>query len=130
MGNKENICSCIDWKNADAGDISEHLLWRNEFHRLELDYEALTQGATIRLCELGVCTVCGGRICIGTRLQAKEDRGETLADILRAASKRWQCHIGKSASAEEFGKLFAELFQESDRADALAAWKAWTQRAN
>ena len=77
MGNKENICSCIDWKNADAGDIIEHLLWRNEFHRLELDYEALTQGATIRLCELGVCTVCGGRICIGTMFQAKEDRGET-----------------------------------------------------
>lgn len=121
----EPLCSCVDWKSGDAGEIFDHLLRHYEFQTLDLNYRTLSAGEIIRVCELGICQVCGGSICIGTQIEAGSDRAQTISEILDLAEKRWQLHTGHSAAGERFGRVFMELFHEEDRDNAFRAWNLW-----
>ena len=120
--NRSPLCRCIRWEDEDFDVEVDHLIQNFEFLRLDLEYDELAPGAAWRLCQIGRCRRCGGRLCIGTSLTARSTLKDTLASIHLIAGQRWQNHTGKCPDAnEDFRELFVRLFHEDDR-QAVRDW--------
>ena len=96
--NTEPYCKCINWKDEDFDVEVDHLIHNFEFLRLEMTYSVLDETSPIRLCEIGRCRKCRGRICIGAteshaglvskRLEWLYFTGRN--SIVRISGIRWQ----------------------------------------
>ena len=93
--NQPPLCRCIRWGDEDFDMEVDYLIHNFEFLRLELEYDTLAPGADWRLCQIGRCRRCGGRLCVGTRMTARDTLEGTLASIHLLAGQRWQGHTGK-----------------------------------
>ena len=114
--NQPPLCRCIRWENEDFDVEVDHLIHNFEFLHLELEYDMLAPGANWRLCQIGRCRRCGGRLCVGTRMTTRDTLEDTLASILLLAGQRWQGHTGKCPDRnKDFRELFIRLFHEDDR---------------
>ena len=120
--NQPPLCQCIRWGDEDFDVEVDHLIQNFEFLHLELEYDILVPGADWRLCQIGRCRRCGGRLCIGTRMTARDNLEDTLASIHLLAGQRWQGHTGKNPDeSKDFRELFIRLFHEDDR-QAVQDW--------
>ena len=77
----------------------------------ELEHTALEQPEQRRLCLVGVCQRCGGRLCLGLRITDGLDRNDLLAEIYRHM-RQISHNFGLSRSSRE---MFVELFHEEDQ---------------
>ena len=120
--NQPPLCRCIRWGDEDFDMEVDYLIHNFEFLRLELEYDTLAPGADWRLCQIGRCRRCGGRLCVGTRMTARDTLEDTLASIHLLAGQRWQGHTGKCPDGnKDFRELFIQLFHEDDR-QAVQNW--------
>jgi len=114
--NTEPYCKCINWKDEDFDVEVDHLIHNFEFLRLEMTYSVLDETSPIRLCEIGRCRKCGGRICIG----ATESHAGLVSkrlEWLYFIAFEWlrQRRLSESVTPEVFQALFPALFHENDQ---------------
>lgn len=125
--NQPPLCRCIRWGDEDFDVEVDHLIHNFEFLRLELEYDTLAPGAVWRLCQIGRCRRCGGRLCIGTHMTARDTLEDTLASIHLLVGQRWQRRTGTcSGRNKDFQELFIRLFHEDDR-QIVQDWLAQQQ---
>lgn len=65
---KDQLCRCIDWPDEDFDVEIDHFIRNFEFLHVELEYASLDVREPVRVCRIGRCRVCGGRMCDGTTL--------------------------------------------------------------
>lgn len=114
--NTEPYCKCINWKDEDFDVEVDHLIHNFEFLRLEMTYSVLDETSPIRLCEIGRCRKCRGRICIG----ATESRAGLVSKRLEwlyfiAFERLRQRRLSEPVTPEVFQALFPALFHENDQ---------------
>ena len=113
---EEPLCRCIHWGDEDFDVEVHHLIEHFEFLRMELEYSSLEPGASWRLCRIGRCRCCGGRLCVGTSLTVRDTPEDTVSMIHLIAEQEWRSHAGNAAAdSENFRELFVHLFHEDDR---------------
>ena len=118
------LCRCIHWGEEDFDVEIDHLLHYFEFLRLELEYTTLAPGTDWRLCQIGQCRRCGGRLCVGTTMAARDTLEDTLSSIYLIAGQRWCGHTGECPDGNSrFREMFICLFHEDDR-KAVQDWLA------
>ena len=61
----ETLCSCAPVQSGDVAQIVFHMAENMEDIRWELDYKSLGDLSGHRLCAVGKCRQCGGRLCAG-----------------------------------------------------------------
>ena len=61
----ETLCSCAPVQSGDVAQIVFHMAENMEDIRWELDYKSLADLSGHRLCAVGKCRQCGGRLCTG-----------------------------------------------------------------
>lgn len=114
--NTEAYCNCINWKDEDFDVEVDHLIHNFEFLRLEMTYSVLDEISPIRMCEIGRCRKCGGRICIGATEPHAEPVGKRLEWLYFIAFERLrQRRLSEPVSLEVFQALFPALFHENDQ---------------
>ena len=70
----------------------------------------------------GRCRRCGGRLCVGTRMTARDTLEDTLASIHLLAGQQWQGHTEKCPDGnKDFREVMIRLFHEDDR-QAVQGW--------
>lgn len=111
--NESSICKCVDWGAEVIGPVVEHLLQNYELDYLDLDYASLDEGSKIRLCQIGHCRQCGGRICVKTEIQACELIYDTMRRIYDTAEEQWRMH--QEDKYKDFRKTFIQLFRGRDQ---------------
>lgn len=120
--NQPPLCQCIHWGDEDFDVEVDHLTRNFEFRRLALEYTTLEPGALCRLCQIGQCRQCGGRLCIGIGMTTRDTLEDTLAAIHFVSSHRWHDHTGKFPDGDtDFRNLFIQMFHEDDQ-QAVRAW--------
>lgn len=109
--NQAPLCTCIEGK--DICFLISHLDKCFQFRRYELDYRSLHLEEERRLCRVGSCRVCGGRLCEELPLPASET-GEALLETIY----HWLHRGGIIRQApEDAGALqgkFLALFHQED----------------
>ena len=63
----ETLCSCAPVQSGDVAQIVFHMAENMEDIRWELDYKSLGDLSGHRLCAVGKCRQCGGRLCAGRK---------------------------------------------------------------
>ena len=120
--NQPSLCRCIRWGNEDFDMEVDHLIRNFQFLHLELEYDALAPGADWRLCQMGRCRRCGGRLCVGTSMTARDSLEDMLVSIYLIAGQQWCGRTGKCPDGNrDFRDLFIRLFHEGDR-QAVQDW--------
>lgn len=119
---KEALCICkpLKERERDIVGLLTHVYTNMEDVRWELDYTDLSQPEMRRLCLVGTCRLCGGRLC--QELSASDELvgDDFLKDIYRCldqVSNTGDCHIPRQA----FQERFIRMFHERDR-DMVRAW--------
>lgn len=112
---QDEMCSCIRDTNvarqlvfiaANIRDVS----W-------EFDYGTLEEPGNVRLCIVGSCEKCGGRLCYGLRV-AGESCGEALIESVYDYLDLFHKLDGLSMDRQTFDAGFLRLFHDADRAAA------------
>ena len=101
----DKMCSCAGLNFSSGNELRTHFLKNLTGMKLELFYNTLAAPAPYRLCMVGSCASCGGRLCMSDGIPSHL-RGEGfLAVILDHALKlELKC-----------ADQFVELFHEKDR---------------
>lgn len=118
-----DICSCAPIRNGDPFEMAVHLASHMTDVDWDLTYCDLKHIAPYRLCLIGKCAKCGGRLCI----EQKPFGSITTDDFFAAAYRHlYQFHqnIGQPLCRKAFREKFIEMFHESDRATV----QAWLER--
>ena len=63
LSKKDQLCRCIDWPDEDFDVEIDHFIRNFEFLHVELEYASLDAREPVRVCRIGRCRVCGGRMC-------------------------------------------------------------------
>lgn len=112
----EELCSCrpLREKSEDILALVEHVAVNMTDIHWELEYTDINKAEERRLCRVGSCSVCGGRLC------HEMDASDQLAgdDFLAAIYRHlYQLHNagGNHMANAEFRRRFVELFHEQDR---------------
>ena len=110
----EDLCTCMDWQTGDLIRAVTHLAENITDIDWELDYKDLADVQGQRLCLVGRCKKCGGRLCISQTPKIKASPEQILSAL--------DDSIGQAYSAlkvylrpEEYYDKFAEMFHEEDR---------------
>ncbi len=118
----ETLCTCkaIKERDKDIIGLFIHIHENMKDVEWELDYTDLSRPEKRRLCLVGKCRVCGGRLC-----QELDASDELAGDDLLAAIYRhlYQVHNagGRYMPRQEFRDRFIRMFHEADRA-FLCEW--------
>lgn len=113
----ETLCTCkaIKERDKDIIGLFIHIHENMKDVEWELDYTDLSRPEKRRLCLVGKCRVCGGRLC-----QELDASDELAGDDLLAAIYRhlYQIHNagGRYMPRQEFRDRFIRMFHEADRA--------------
>ena len=115
LQDKGQMCSC---HALDSKDIMARVAHVGENMRTtdwELDYTTLHRPEIRRLCVVGVCQQCGGRICVSLSPDDSAYGDDLLAMMYRHL---WQYHHATSQhmSTALFREMFATMFHEQDQA--------------
>ena len=83
---KDQLCRCIDWPDEDFDVEIDHFIRNFEFLHVELEYASLDAREPVRVCRIGRCRVCGGRMCDGTTLPPEKTVRELMPTICLLAA--------------------------------------------
>lgn len=116
---KDPLCQCIDWHDEDFDVEIDHFIKNFEFLRMELEYTSLDAQKPVRMCKVGRCRVCAGRMCDGFTLPSGKSAREQMPTICLLAGLAFQ-QYGHSLPDERksFQELFPALFHQEDQAFA------------
>lgn len=122
--NEQELCSCeaVGKKNGDMLALVEHIAVNMTDIHWELEYTDIDRPEKRRLCRVGVCRVCGGRLCHEMDVSDELAGDDFLAAIYRHL---YQLHSagGNYMTSAEFRRRFVEMFHEQDR-PFLREWLA------
>lgn len=122
------VCKPIEERDHDPIALLLHVSTNMEKAEWELDYTDINRPEKRRLCLVGVCRVCGGRLC--HELDASDDLAgdDFLAAIYRHL---YQFHNanGRYMSSREFREKFTLMFHEQDRT-FIREWLARPENRN
>ena len=79
----ETLCSCAPVQSGDVAQIVFHMAENMEDIRWELDYKSLADLSGHRLCAVGKCRQCGGRLCAGQYPVDAQTPEDFLAAVYR-----------------------------------------------
>lgn len=110
----ETLCSCAPVQSGDVAQIVFHMAENMEDIRWELDYKSLADLSGHRLCAVGKCRQCGGRLCasqgINSTLTAERFLGAAYQHM-----EQFHIHHGAALSHAAFHEKFAAMFHAEDR---------------
>lgn len=109
-----DICSCAPIRNGDPFEMAVHLASHMSDVDWDLTYRDLEHIAPYRLCLIGKCAKCGGRLCV----EQKPFDCASADDFLAAAYRHlYQFHqnMGQPLCREVFREKFVRMFHENDR---------------
>lgn len=114
------LCSCGAVKSKEILDLIRHVVGNLCEPEWDLEYTTLSKPESRRLCVVGVCQSCGGRLCHGIRVEDDLAGPDLLAALYRHL---YQYHnsSGHSMKHTEFRERFARMFHEQDR-PAVRFW--------
>ena len=120
-----DLCSCGPVQEGEPVKMLQHLIANMINETWELDYKALNCSENRRLCLVGVCAKCGGRLCINigcaNELIGNDFLVETYRQLRQLYHLGWRCMPN-----QEFWERFEQLFHEQDR-PALSEWREWLE---
>lgn len=111
------LCTCraLKERGKDIIGLLTHIRENMKDVEWELDYTDLSRPEKRRLCLVGKCRICGGRLCQELDASDKLAGDDFLAAIYRHL---YQVHNarGRYMSRQEFRDRFIRMFHEADRA--------------
>lgn len=110
----DTLCSCAPVQSGDVAQIVFHMAENMEDIRWELDYKSLADLRGHRLCAVGKCRQCGGRLCASQGINS----ALTTERFLGAAyqhMEQFHKHHGAPLSHAAFREMFAAMFHVEDR---------------
>lgn len=110
----EDICTCMDWQNDDLIRTVTHLAENITDIDWELDYKDLADVQGHRLCLIGRCKKCGGRLCISQTPKIKASPEQILTALDDSIGQMYSA-LRVNLHPEEYYDKFAEMFHEEDR---------------
>lgn len=110
----EDICTCMDWQNDDLIRTVTHLAENITDIDWELDYKDLADVQGHRLCLIGRCKKCGGRLCISQTPKIKVSPEQILSALDDSIGQAYSA-LKVNLQPEEYYDKFAEMFHEEDR---------------
>ncbi len=120
-----NLCSCGPVQEGDVVKMFQHLIDNMTDETWELDYKDMNSSEDRRLCLVGVCSKCGGRLCINIGCSDELIGNDFLVDTYRRLRQlyhlNWRCMPN-----QELWERFEQLFHEQDR-PALSEWREWLE---
>ena len=128
---KDQLCRCIDWPDEDFDVEIDHFIRNFEFLHVELEYASLDAREPVRVCRIGRCRVCGGRMCDGTTLPPEKTVRELMPTICLLAGLAFQqfgypLPAGTSSFREVFPTLFHEEPLQSNGSRSQKAGILWS----
>ena len=78
-----------------------------------------------RLCLVGVCAKCGGRLCINIGCSNELVGNDFLVETYRQLRQLYHLDWRRMPN-QEFWERFEQLFHEQDR-PALSEWREWLE---
>lgn len=110
----QDLCSCKPMQDVDPFQLAIHLAENITDVDWELSYQSLSVIIPYRLCLIGKCRICGGRMCMEQKPFGIVTADDFLASVYRYL---YQFHrnIGQKLSDREFRAKFVEMFHEKDR---------------
>ena len=111
----DEMCSCFRDTNVARQLVFIAANIRNV--SWEFDYGTLEEPGNVRLCIVGSCEKCGGRLCYGLRVGG-ESCGEALIESVYDYLDLFHKLDGLSLDRQTFDAGFLNLFHEADRAAA------------
>lgn len=112
---KSDLCSCKPVQSGDILQMAIHLAENITDVDWCLTYQTMKDANSFRLCLIGRCRNCGGRLCV----ESKPFGAVTTDDFLAAAYRhlhQFHHNIGHHLSRGEFRARFVEMFHDEDRA--------------
>lgn len=79
----ETLCSCAPVQSGDVARIVFHMAENMEDISWELDYKSLAELGDYRLCLIGKCRQCGGRLCVSQYPVDAQTPEDFLAAVYR-----------------------------------------------
>lgn len=110
----ETLCSCAPVQSGDVAQIVFHMAENMEDIRWELDYKSLGDLSGHRLCAVGKCRQCGGRLCAGQYPVDAQTPEDFLAAVYRQLNQ-FHRRLDAALSHPAFRERFAAMFHEEDR---------------
>jgi len=112
----EKLCSCrpLSEKGEDILALVEHLAVNMTNIHWELEYTDINKVEKRRLCRVGTCRICGGRLCHDMDALDQLAGDDFLATVYRRLYQLHNTSRTRMANAE-FRRRFAEMFHEQDR---------------
>lgn len=108
------MCSCGPIKSGDTFLMTIHLAENITDVSWRLTYKSLKEIHPYRLCMVGVCKSCGGRLCI----EHKPFDTVTTEEFLEAAYQhlyQFRHNMDKPLSREDIRVKFVEMFRKEDQ---------------
>lgn len=112
---KKDLCSCEALKSEYIAVFLIHVAENMQNVEWEFDYTTLSHPESRRLCAVGNCRRCGGRLCSSIEL----DHTAFGDDLLAMAYRRlWQyTQAGPSRmTSKPFREMFVDMFHAQDHA--------------
>lgn len=107
----EDICTCMDWQNDDLIRTVTHLAENITDIDWELDYKEFADVQGHRLCLVGRCKKCGGRLCISQTPKIKASPEQILSALDDSIGQAYRA-LKVNLQPEEYYDKFAEMFHE------------------
>ena len=104
---KDQLCRCIDWPDEDFDVEIDHFIRNFEFLHVELEYASLDAREPVRVCRIGRCRVCGGRMCDGTTLPPEKTVNGSRS---QKAGILWSCAAATEAGVRRDEEKEDHLF--------------------
>lgn len=121
----DDLCSCRPVQSGDSFRMALHLAENMTDVDWHLTYQTLETINPYRMCLIGKCRICGGRLCI----EQKSFGIVTTDDFLAAAYRhlyQFRHNLGQPLRDKEFRVKFVEMFREDDRA-FVQEWLSWPE---
>lgn len=110
----ETLCSCAPVQSGDVARIVFHMAENMEDISWELDYKSLAELGDYRLCLIGKCRQCGGRLCVSQYPVDAQTPEDFLAAVYRQLDQ-FHRRLDAALSHPAFCESFAAMFHEEDR---------------
>ena len=110
----DDLCICAPVQSGDVLQIVFHLAENMEDINWELDYKSLADLNGCRLCLIGKCRKCGGRLCVSRETDGSLT-AESLLDTAYQHLEHFHEYLSAPLSHTAFRKKFAAMFHLEDQ---------------
>ena len=110
----EELCSCAPVRSGDVLQTAAHVAESMMDINWELDYKSLADLGDYRLCLIGKCRQCGGRLCVSQYPVDAQTPEDFLVAVYRQLDQ-FHRRLDANFSRPAFHERFAAMFHEEDR---------------